>query len=296
MAGYYYLVATLNDYSLSGDSKQMDFLSTRQEIMDNLSSTDQKVVKLMLSYWDIQNFLNVLDSRVSQYSYIGNYSQTEIAEIAQWYNDLVELSAKTIEEREAMFDLEPISYAVVLNGVFKDVFKSIETSEIDNLKPIATMLFECYYSKLEENKNKVVKHWGEFDRSVKNLSAAFEARKQSLDVSSVLVGDGFICKSILENFKVEDFGLNEQEWVAEIIKLLSNDDIIKKERGLDLLRWSKIDELTTFSYFNLDYIVGYILKLTMIGRWSQLDEKSGREMFNRLVTQVASPELISVDL
>ena len=295
MAGYYYLVATLNEYSLSGDSKQMDFLSIRQEILDNLSSTDQKTVKSVLSYWDIQNLLNVLDNRVSQYSYIGNYSQQEIAELAQWYNDLVELSAKTAEERDAMLEQEPKTYDVVLSGVFAEVFKSIEAAEADDLKPIATMLFECYYSKLEKSKNKFVKQWGEFDRSVKNLSAAFEARKHSLEAQQVLVGSGFICKSIIENFKVEDFGLNEQEWVAEILKLLSSDDIIKKERGLDLLRWNKIDDLTTFSYFNLDFILGYILKLTMIGRWSQLDEKSGRAMFDTLVGRVVSPELMSVE-
>lgn len=303
MAGYYYLVATLNEYSLSGDSKQMDFLSIRKDISEQLTQKDRKLFELLLSYWDIQNFLNVIDGRANQYTIIGNYSQEQIAELAIWYSDLIEFSLKTEEQQEQEIDQQEESkhYNVVPTSVFLEVFKCIENSEyaqkkgVDITAPIAKILFECYYSKLGKSGNMFLKYWGEFDRSVKNLSAAYEARKLSIPVKDIIVGKGIVCKSIVKNIKDDNFGLSELEWVAEITKLLSSKDIIRKERGLDLLRWNKIDELTVFEYFSSDFIMAYILKITMICRWLQLDENTGRDMFNKLVQQITTPELIEVE-
>lgn len=298
MAGYYCLVASLNEYSLSGDSKQMDFLSIREDISEQLTKKDRKLFELLLSYWDIQNFLNVIDGRANQYTIIGNYSQEQIAELALWYSDILELNS--VPEEQQKQD-EPKEYAILLNEVFSEVFKSLENPDyaekkgIDITTPIAKRLFECYYLKFEKSGNKFLKKWGEFDRSVKNLAAAYEARKLSLPIDSIIVGKGIVCKSIVENIKDESFGLTELEWVADVLKLLSSKDIIKKERGLDLLRWNYIDELSTFEYFSIDFVMGYMLKITMICRWLQLDESTGREMFDRLVQNVTTPELIDVE-
>lgn len=308
MAGYYYLVATLNEYSLSGDSKQLDFLSIREEIISNLSKKDTELMRLLLSYWDIQNLLSELDSRENQYSYIGNYSMEEIGELSRMYRDLIRFGEMSSEERLLEQEQEFDNYSIELSDVFSSVFKAMrsrydESTDLDEAqeshksqKSIATLLFESYYKKLEKSNNKFLKQWGEFDRSIKNLAAAYEARKLSKPINNVLVGKGVICKAIVDNIKTEDFGLNEQEWVSEIIKLISSKDIIKKERSLDVLRWNKIDVLNTFDYFNISYVLGYVLKLTMIGRWLQLDEKTGREMFNQLVGQITSSDLVDVEL
>ena len=50
--------------------------------------------------------------------------------------------------------------------------------------------------------------------------------------------------------------------------------------------WDKINEITTFNYFDLDAIPGFIARLHIIGRWFALGEKTGREMFRRLVDEV----------
>ena len=50
--------------------------------------------------------------------------------------------------------------------------------------------------------------------------------------------------------------------------------------------WDKILETTTFDYFDLEAILGFIARLHIIGRWFALDEKTGREMFIRLVNEV----------
>ena len=71
-----------------------------------------------------------------------------------------------------------------------------------------------------------------------------------------------------------------------LAEILSGHDILGRERSLDELMWKKIDELTTFDYFDLDAILGFIAKLKITDRWLKLDEKTGRELFRRISEQV----------
>ena len=50
--------------------------------------------------------------------------------------------------------------------------------------------------------------------------------------------------------------------------------------------WEKINTLTTFNYFDIDAILGFITKMNIVARWFRLDEQTGREMFQKLVNEV----------
>lgn len=76
----------------------------------------------------------------------------------------------------------------------------------------------------------------------------------------------------------------EEEQRAEAI--LAGKDILARERGLDDLMWEKISSLTVFDYFDIEAILGFIAKLQIIARWYRLDEKTGREMFRKLVDEI----------
>ena len=70
------------------------------------------------------------------------------------------------------------------------------------------------------------------------------------------------------------------------MSVLYGDNLIDRELGLDELMWNKISELNIFEYFNINVLLGYISKLKIIGRWLSLDEKTGKEMFRRLVEEI----------
>lgn len=76
----------------------------------------------------------------------------------------------------------------------------------------------------------------------------------------------------------------EEEAAAE--EVLSRQDLLEREYGLDTLMWDKVDSITLFDYFDIDAILGFIARLQIVARWLRLDEKTGREMFRRLVEQV----------
>ena len=88
--------------------------------------------------------------------------------------------------------------------------------------------------------------------------------------------------------KVLDAVSEEFEEASDLEAVLNFGDILSREKGIDDLVWEKVDSLTTFNYFDIDAILGFIAKLNIVARWFKLDEQTGREMFKRLVDEVRS--------
>ena len=80
-----------------------------------------------------------------------------------------------------------------------------------------------------------------------------------------------------------DFGLAEQlPWIEQVLQLPA-DDFIRRERLLDQLRWDMLDELTTFSYFQIETLLAFCLRLMIVERWTGLDPQTGRKRLEQLL-------------
>ena len=88
--------------------------------------------------------------------------------------------------------------------------------------------------------------------------------------------------------KLEGDETEEFPEAAAAREVLNCGDILARERGLDELRWKKIDDLTILDSLDLEVILGFVAKLKIIDRWLQLDPDSGRALFRRLVEEVRS--------
>ena len=132
-----------------------------------------------------------------------------------------------------------------------------------------------FYVRALQDRNRFIREWFRFDLDLRNQTVAFLndslGRPEDQD------------KILLEGRETEEFDETEAAWTV-----LNCGDILKRERGLDDLRWRKIDELTILDVFNLEAILGYSAKLKIIDRWLQLDPDSGRALFRRLVEDLRS--------
>lgn len=128
---------------------------------------------------------------------------------------------------------------------------------------------EFYEAALKDG-NRSLKEYYTFDLNVRNGKARFlnKAFERPLDQDTIKLETG----EFPEGPRLEE--------------ALNAPDLLSRERGLDSLMWDKINEITTFDYFDLEAILGFIARLHIIGRWFALDEKTGREMFIRLVNEV----------
>lgn len=76
--------------------------------------------------------------------------------------------------------------------------------------------------------------------------------------------------------------------VPAINGVLSQKDILARERDLDSLMWNRIEEINVMKVFDLDVILGFVACLKIVDRWIKLDPQTGRELFRKLVEDIRS--------
>ena len=136
-----------------------------------------------------------------------------------------------------------------------------------------------FYRRALAHRNRFIREYFRFDLNLRNakvnyLNAAL-GRPAGTDVITGLDEDGE---------PLFDGGEFEEKEKAESV--LASDDILAREKGLDDMTWTKIDELTAFDYFDIEAVLGFIAKLHVIDRWFSLDEERGKEMLRTLVDEV----------
>ena len=58
--------------------------------------------------------------------------------------------------------------------------------------------------------------------------------------------------------------------------------MVEKEHKIDLIRWEQALQIAFTDYFNINAILSYVARINIVARWTLLDEKRGREMFERI--------------
>ena len=126
-----------------------------------------------------------------------------------------------------------------------------------------------FYEAALKDSNRFIREYFTFDLGFRNIKARFLNKVFGRPVSQDTI-----------NIEIGEF-----EEAAKIEEILSGKDILARERGLDSIKWDKINKITTFSYFDLEAVLGIIAKMRLIERWEALDEESGREMFQNLIDE-----------
>ena len=129
---------------------------------------------------------------------------------------------------------------------------------------------EDFYKSMLSHKNSFIREFFTFDLRLRNSKVRYLNEQLGRDPDK----DIFL--------EVE----GEFEESGQLKSVLYGDNLIDRELGLDELMWNKISELNIFEYFNINVLLGYICKLKITGRWLSLDEKTGKDMFRRLVEEI----------
>ena len=131
-------------------------------------------------------------------------------------------------------------------------------------------LCQEFYESAFRDKNRFIREYFSFDLNLRNAKARFLNKAFGFpeDKDTILLPAG-------------DF-----DGAATLESILSRTDILDRERGLDDFVWNAINEITRFSYFDMDSILGAIAKLHIVQRWAALDPETGREMFTQLLYDV----------
>ncbi len=127
-----------------------------------------------------------------------------------------------------------------------------------------------FYQKALKAKNSFIRDYFKFDLNVRNAKVRYlnRALERPADTDIFMEAEG------------------EFEEAQKLDAVLNQEDILSRERGMDDLMWSKIESITTFDYFDINVILGFIARLNIVSRWLKLDPETGKQMFARLVEGV----------
>ena len=269
---YYTLVAGLREWALDADTKGFDSRAIIDAVAEELSAGDAKAVKLLYTYYDIENLLTLRrgGSRVVS---LGNLSAEQLTEEMEHPEQLPQFAQKLI-----------LAYARPEDTEWDDVDKSVAFEKA---------MFEAYYNECAHSSSGFLREWAAFDKALRNVSAAVTARRLDMPVAEVLVGDDEIVQGLTKS-SAADFGLKgELPWIDSLLSALGEDvDMLDKEHRIDLIRWEMSEELTAFDYFNIDAVLAYLVRINLVDRWSRLDGARGKEMYQRLVSALSARDKI----
>lgn len=270
---YYALVSGFREYALDAETKGFDIEAILAEIEETVSVRDMKCVRLLYTYYDCENMVALHNDCTA-------------------HNRLGRLSTEELEQEMKSPKLLPKRIARVLRAYANPEGEDAE--DMDMTLSFARALFGAYYEECAESPSRFMREWSEFDRTLRNVIAAAAARSQGIPVETVTVGGGEIVEQ-LQRSSAADFGLRGELSYMDAAIAVVNDEhnMLEKERKIDRIRWDMASELSTFDYFGIDAVLAYLVKVDMVARWSLLDRKYGREMFERLMAELDGKEFVN---
>lgn len=264
MDAYYYLVAGLPDISLEDGKLSYTVDSFKSEIYPDLSDKDKNIIDLFYLKFDNDNLLHLLKDKEYVVKRNGNFSSDELLSLIDTIKD-GDIPDRKYPSYFSKFISEYLALAP------EDAYRASD------------MLTSDYYSYAMRTKNNFVSAWFEFNLNLNNIQSAISARKYKIDVASTIVGDTDVCE-MLRTSNARDFGLGDTlPYLDNIQRISEIDDLLEREKKVDLLKWNWMEDESFFNYFTVERLFVFLLQLEMIERWISLDKDKGNELFRALI-------------
>jgi len=278
MRNYYYLVAGLPELIMDQDRKDFSVNALKQEVKEQVSSSDYRLVEFLHLPYDNDNFLNKLLNRGLEFNDLGSYEKFVFDELDENINQLPQYMQDfyyrfTGKQRTA-------DDAVDQDEQPKDIF------EVEKLPEIRFL--ESFYDLALSQNNDFIRYWFSFTRDFNNVLTALNCRRLGVDPATQLVGNNWLTEVLVKS-QAADFGLKrEVDYIDRLIQATDISDVLERERKLDLIKWDMSVEFTTWDYFNINFILGFFVRAGIVHRWLKLDAKTGEELFRKLFDDLKS--------
>lgn len=258
---YHYLVAGLSDIVLDQKKLSLTISDFREEMEYHLHPDDYELIKLIFLPFDNKNLLNLLQKNNNPFNSAGILTQSLLEE--------------EIKEPSVL-----PSYMQKFILAYKNEMPVFPGYSWEN------QLTWLYYDYVLGINNNFLKLWFEFNLHVNNILTAFNVRRFKLSKESVYLGDNYITEA-LKRSTLRDFGLsNDFDFIEKLLDIDDNSNIMEKEKAVDMLKWSYLDELNTFNYFTIEVLIAFNIKLFMADRWIKLDLETGITLFKQIINDL----------
>jgi hypothetical protein len=265
---YYYLIAGLPELSLD-DSKLGTTVREFGELYyPDLADDDRALLDLIYLNYDNANLLLLIKDKEAAIAEGGLYTSDELLAIIE--------AARAEEAPDRNYPRYMYDFVQQMES---------EESAAEGIFP-EDRLAQLYYAHAMSQGNAFVERWFAFNLDLNNFLTAITARRYNLDVKPLIVGDNEVAKA-LRTSNSRDFGLTGvMDGFEEVMRISEIDNLVERERKLDVLKWEWMEENSFFDYFTVEKLFAFLVKIQIIERWITLDAEAGGEMLRGMIRQL----------
>lgn len=262
---YYCLIAGLPELQPDQNKKVFSLSEFKQELEEQLHPSDAELVKLLFLPYDNQNLLQLLQKKEIDAQLPANYTAIELKEEIR----------------------EPGTLEAYMGDFITEYLADESLSENKSVV-MEQKLTEAFFHYALGCRNPFLGDWFRFDLNVKNIVTALNCKKHDIKVEQHLIGNNELVQTMAKSSS-KDLGIAvEVPEIERIAQIFESPKLLDREKLLDRFRWDWLDQHTTFNYFSVEVVLSYVIKLTIVDRWSHLDPQTGTEMFDRLLNDIES--------
>jgi hypothetical protein len=147
-------------------------------------------------------------------------------------------------------------------------------------------ILERAHSLIPEIRSRTLRELATWRLEVRTIVAGLRRRAlgRPAPVPGELWGYGRWVRHVTRNWSAADFGLGGiMPWVAELSRLLNENDTLGFERALLELTWQYMSRAADEHFFTFEAVAIYVLRWDTISRWTAYDGSLAQERFRRLV-------------
>ena len=270
MANYYCMIAGLPDIDLKDTKPGMSLEDLREQCEEVFTKHDKELLFYFFLRFDCVNLVKLLKNSEADIDQWGNYSLDEL-------RDLID-NAKGIE------------YNVSGYPAFMSVFAREYAFNKDKADyfPEDEMAYQFLDYAIRTCPSHMMRRWYKLNLDITNILTAMLARGQGWSIGDYIKGEGDVQEMIREN-KTKDFNLgHELDYIPQLMKIVDEEDPVRKEKMIDAFKWIWLDERTFFEPFSMEAVFAYLCKLEMQQRWAKLDVEQGKETFQKIIDDLRS--------
>lgn len=270
MANYYCMIAGLPDIDLQDTKPGVGIEDMREQCEEVLSEQDKKLLFYFFLHFDCVNLVKLLKDPEAEITQMGNFSLEQL--------------------RDLITSAREINFNVHRYPAFMSIFAREYAFNKDKAGyfPEDEMAFQFLDYAIRTCPNRMMRRWYKLNLDITNILTAMLARSQGWSVGDFIKGEGEVQEMIREN-KTKDFNLGlEFDYIPQLMKIVDEEDPVRKEKMIDAFKWVWLDERTFFEPFSMEAVFAYLCKLQMLERWAKLDVEQGKETFRRIIDDLRS--------
>ncbi len=250
---YFYFISGLPDISITDVSlpfKAKDFLV---ELKNKIEEKDFALVCWLYYPRDNHNLISILLSKNNMQQPEGCYSLQELK--------------KSIDGSAGL----PHYMTTFISSYKENITRYTEAEWEDKLT-------EFYFREAVKTKNNFLNEWMEFELNLKNMLLLLSNRKQPLPFSEFILEANETSMLLKQNALADFSSETSLDFYNQAVKIMGTENLVEREKKIDLLKWKKAEEMTFFNYFSIEAILSFIIRLMITERWALL--KSEKDKVN----------------